>query len=65
MREYKLAKVPVNVWENNKKIAKIFGSNSTVDGFEITNKILNKKFKIYKRKRKGGKIVWELKFTEL
>ena len=60
----KIAKIPVTVWEDNKKIAEKFGFINATKGFEISNKILKGEVQIQKRKRTNGKTVWELSFGE-
>tara|TARA_R100000306_G_scaffold39301_1_gene38833 strand:+ start:1511 stop:1720 length:210 start_codon:yes stop_codon:yes gene_type:complete len=62
----KIAKIPTDVWDDRKKIAKRFGFNSATDGFKITNKILYGDYELKRMKIKGKKkrYVWALEFPD-
>lgn len=60
----KIAKVPENIWLDNKKIAKRFGYEQTTYGFKIVNKILHGDFEL-RKKRRGKKYVYEFDMGKL
>ena len=49
----KLAKVPINVWEDARTTALKFGHKSATDGFDIMRKLRNGEWELKRVKKKG------------
>ena len=64
VKKNKIAKVPVNFWEQGKEISKQFGNvqGSAIEGMRILSKVLGGDMEGKKEKKKGrGKTTYTIK----
>lgn len=62
----KIAKVPEELWDDRRALAKLFGCKQTTLGFAIHERLMQNKIRIKKkRSRKYNRNVWELEFEDM
>ena len=66
MSKTKNAKIPKEVWNFHKELAKHFGFNEATKGFAINHKLMTGEIKLKKKKNnKDKKYHWEIEMEEL